>query len=216
MKPRITAQTEHWLFERPPLGGYDVEFRLALQGDLPPSKSGTLDAKHRIRRELHPQLRTLWHQDETLRNWFTAPPEGHPDYLGQRADDYARCGFRFVPLVALKDEGGCALDILILRRQEPNKLFTGAGDIDARVKTLLDGLRMPQQCSELGGAVPEDGEDPFFVLLEDDRVIHELNITTDRLLVPPKPHESQREIVAIIKVRTRTFSLQLGHFLDGR
>jgi hypothetical protein len=85
------------------------------------------------------------------------------------------------------------------------------GDIDGRVKTLLDGLRMPHQCSEVDGLTPSDGEDPFFVLLEDDRVIYELNVTTDRLLVPPDPEEPERDVVAVIRVRTRTFS---GNFLN--
>ena len=194
-----------------------MQFRLVLQGDLPPSKSGTSDAKHRIRCELHPQLKTLWQQDETLKEWFMPPPDGSArDELSARADEYERHGFRFVPLVTLADAGGCSLDILMLRRQEPNKLFTGAGDLDARVKTLLDALRMPNQRSELGDAIPATDEDPFFVLLEDDRLIHELTITTDRLLVPPRHGEQEREIVAVINVKTRTFSAQLGHFLDGR
>ncbi len=65
---------------------------------------------------------------------------------------------------------------------------------------------MPQQCSEVEGQQPEDNEDPFFVLLEDDKVIYELNVTTDRLFLPPEEHEPERDVFAIIRVRTKTFS----------
>jgi hypothetical protein len=48
--------------------------------------------------------------------------------------------------------------------------------------------------------------DPMFVLLEDDSFIYEVNVTTDRLLVPPEPNEPLRDIVAVIRVKTKNFS----------
>jgi len=44
------------------------------------------------------------------------------------------------------------------------------------------------------------------VLLKDDDVVYEVHVTTDRLYVPPEPDEPERDVVAIIGVRTRTFS----------
>src|SRR5207253_1321237 len=129
-----------------------------LRGALPPNKPGRTDAKHRIRQEPHPQLRALWQQHPLLKDRWTAEP-GQRALVQQHADDYARCGFRFVPLVTT--DAACALDILIMRREEPYQLFTPSGDIDGRVKTLLDGLRMPQQCSEVEGKSPAADEDPF-------------------------------------------------------
>ncbi len=174
-----------------------------LRGSLPPNKKGTVDVKHRIRKELHPQLRSLWKQHPMLKGRWTAEP-GQRSLVEEHADDYTRCGFRFIPLVTV--DAACALDILILRREAPYQLLTASGDIDGRVKTLLDGLRMPQQCSEVEGQAPSADEDPFFVLLEDDKVVYELNVTTDRLYTPPEPKEPQRDVVAVIRVRTRTFS----------
>jgi hypothetical protein len=186
----------------------DMEFRLILRGPLPPNgRKGIAEDKHRIRRALHPQLRAFWHQHPVLsRRIEPNPNDPNASLVQLHAENYSRCGFRFVPLVTL--DSACALDILILRRQDPYKVFTGsgAGDLDGRVKTLLDGLRMPQQCSELGGNTPEEGEDPFYVLMADDSVIYDINITTDRLFVPPEPGEAERDIVAVIKVKTRTFS----------
>jgi hypothetical protein len=108
-------------------------------------------------------------------------------------------------------DAACALDIVMLGRRDPYQLVTKTGDIDARVKTLLDGLRMPQQCSEVGGQTPRAGENPFFVLLEDDNVIYELNVTTGPLYMPPVRKESPNDVFALIRVRTRTFS---GNFMN--
>jgi len=182
-----------------------MQFRLVLRGALPPNKQGKANAKHRIRQELHPQLRVLWQQHPALAIKCRARPEAGETRppVEDYADAYARCGFRFVPLV--DSDTACALDILLLRRDQPNQLFF-AGDIDGRVKTLLDGLRLPQQCSEVSGLSPTHDEDPFFVLMEDDRSIYEINVTTDRLLVPPEPNEPERDVVAVINVRTRSAS----------
>jgi hypothetical protein len=134
--------------------------------------------------------------------WRTEP--GQRSLVDQYADDYALDGFRFLPLVT--KDAACALDILILRRDEPYRVFTASGDVDGRVKTLLDGLRKPQQPSEIKGHSPAPDEDPFFVLLEDDMVVYELNVTTDRLYVPAEPQEPERDVVAVVRVRTKTFS----------
>jgi hypothetical protein len=119
----------------------------------------------------------------------------------QIANDYDKCGFRFVPLV--RKGMACSLEILILRRDEPFKVFGNAGDLDGRVKTLFDGLRMPQQCSELAGNTPDADENPFYCLLEDDSYINDVDIKTDRLLVPPEPDEPLRDAVVVIAVHVR-------------
>jgi hypothetical protein len=163
-----------------------------------------VDVKHRIRRELHPQLKTLWQQHGLLKSSWK--PQQNKDKIEeipvQRvADDFTRCGFRFVPLI--RKGMACSLDILILRRDEPHRVFSGSGDLDGRVKTLLDGLRMPQQCSEVAGQAPSSDENPFFCLLEDDRHIFDLSVTTDRLLIPTEPSEPERDVVAVIAVYVR-------------
>lgn len=98
----------------------------------------------------------------------------------------------------------CSLEVLILRRDEPHALINAAGDVDGRVKTLLDALQVPRQCSEVGEhAKPEADENPFYVLMEDDRLIYELNVTTDTLLAPVEASEPHRDVVAIVRVKTR-------------
>ncbi len=55
------------------------------------------------------------------------------------------------------------------------------GDIDNRLKTLLDSFTMPDQNQTPDGS-PDTGETPFFCLLEDDKLITGLAVKTDRLL----------------------------------
>ena len=43
-----------------------MRFKLVLRGSLPSEGRGTIDAKHRLRREMHPQLRMLWDTHPTL------------------------------------------------------------------------------------------------------------------------------------------------------
>ncbi len=140
-----------------------MEFRLLLRGNLPPDKRGTVPAKHAIRRELHPQLRILWQQHPTLRGSFEPQKaKGGISRVEELAKQYSHSGFRFVPLIKTKDFA-CELDILLLRRQEPYRAFDPVGDLDGRVKTLIDGLRMPQLGQEIGENKPSEDEDPFFV-----------------------------------------------------
>jgi hypothetical protein len=196
--------------EKWPEGGEIMEFRLVLRGHLPPDKRGTVPVKHRIRQELHPQLRTLWQQHPALRGAFDPKMNLRQKGISrieELAKDNDKFGFRFVPLVKKKDFA-CELDILLLRRQEPFRAFDPVGDLDGRVKTLIDGLRMPQEHQEVGDYKPMPDENPFFCLMDDDSAIFNFQVKVDRLLVPPEPQEPERDIVAIVGVRVTTFA---GH-----
>jgi hypothetical protein len=194
-----------------------VKFRLVYDGPLSSEQRGTAAAKHAIRKQLHPQLKALWAQDPLLAHMSKRNARDlEVPMLDVLANDYTRCGYRFVPLVREAAYTACRLDILVLMRDEPFRVFTGggrdAGDLDNRIKTLLDGLRMPRQCSELAGEVPGEGEDPFFCLLDDDKVVYEFNVRSDRLLAPPRPRQLVREVVAIIGVHvTNDLGAEVPH-----
>jgi hypothetical protein len=75
------------------------------------------------------------------------------------------------------------LQVFFLRPEAPGNLITQGGDIDNRLKTLFDALRMPRVVAELPtNDTPREGEDPFFCLLEDDALITEIDVKTDMLL----------------------------------
>ena len=116
------------------------------------------------------------------------------------ADDHQRCGGRFVPLISKRGGFTCALDILFLRRDNPGYVISSGGDIDNRIKVLFDGLRMPSVVTELGGLPLDVDENPFYCLLEDDNLITQVSVTTDRLLTPQDSDERLHDVFLIIHV----------------
>jgi hypothetical protein len=59
------------------------------------------------------------------------------------------------------------------------------GDLDNRLKTLIDTLRKPHNANELvGNEMPPVDEDPFYCLLEDDDLVTGLGVETDMLRGP--------------------------------
>ena len=57
-----------------------------------------------------------------------------------------------------------------------------AGDIDNRIKVLFDALRVPLNDNEIPSTVtPDFGEDPFYCLLEDDKLITSFRLESDQL-----------------------------------
>jgi hypothetical protein len=181
-----------------------LEFRLIYEGPLPAQGTGDSRAKekHAIRKALHLQLKEVFSQFPFLNR--------NKDFFAQ---NYVRCGFNFVPLINQHHYHAryCKLDILFLRRDAPGNLIKSGGDIDNRIKVLFDGLRIVDSCNELGGASPEAGEDPFFCLLEDDRAITEVNITTDRLFTAASGNI--HDVLLIIRVRTPRIDIDDEHLI---
>ena len=142
-----------------------VEFRLLYSGKL--CKEDGPEGKHWIRRQFHPQLRELWSSHRTLQEWAerlgstrpdaisTATPDEHRKAgIEEIADDWNRAGFRFVPLITKETCLRCSLDILLLRREQPGRIYM-KGDIDGRVKTIFDALRMADNVSETADLFPK-------------------------------------------------------------
>ncbi|MGO8709360.1 MAG: hypothetical protein ACLQMG_16930 [Terracidiphilus sp.] len=120
------------------------------------------------------------------------------NHLGEKWD---RLGFKFVPLVTEDLCLQCSLEILFLRPSDSGTLIHG-GDLDNRLKTLFDGLRLPENLDEVAGAVPGPDETPFFCLLQDDKLISEVKVTTDNLLLLPNEREPKpNDVFLAITVR---------------
>jgi len=203
-----------------------VEFRLLYQGVLLGASSTKTRAqeKHELRRTFHPQLRRLW---ETNRNlgyladrWCGVWIDKHPGApippsdrkkLGLRAisEKWERCGFKFIPLVTEDFTLRCRLDILFLRPNQPRYIMQG-GDLDGRLKTVFDALRLPDNKAETNDATPTADEDPFFCLLQDDKLISEVSVTTDELLVLPNERQVKpNDAFLVIRV-------QINHAYPGK
>lgn len=202
-----------------------VRFRLTYEGELRSNQKDEDNGyvplakhKHSIRRGFHRQLKSLWETNKFLNEHEVYPTDyvtgrspdtdaSKRDGLGVTdrlrlvnaiADQYVENGYRFVPLVRESTFLLCGLDVLFLRRDFPGGGVISAGDIDNRVKTLIDALRKPKSAAELSGIQPGQDENPFFCLLEDDSQVSSLSVEADRLLAPPSGKESQASQVRIV------------------
>lgn len=205
----------------------DMRFRLTYEGPLrstqgdprggqaePPKRAAH---KHEIRKAFHLQLKELWNTNKFLREHqlsrklpASRPISNEKSYYGEPGDEapmaeviadlYQRNGYRFVPLVREEISLLCSLNILFLRRDIPGSVIH-AGDIDNRLKTLIDALRMPASGAELvGNETPGAGEDPFYCLLEDDKQVTQLSVETDTLLDPPTDDASFVRLVVTVDI----------------
>lgn len=205
--------------------GDAVEFMLTHQGVLlsETNRSGEVrraraEHKHELRKAFHHQLKKWW--DDLP---YLAHPEPNqpgrtvlgrryeqygPDALGQR---FARFGYNFVPLVLREMELLCSVEVLYLRAGRPGDVLTPA-DIDNRLKTLFDALSMPRDASQVGKYTkPDDGETPFYCLLEDDFVLTRASVEADLLLEPVKGDPNDARLVITVKIcPARVTSLNLG------
>jgi len=203
----------HWKADEwPQESGEEVEFTLVYEGELFAYKEDRAAHKHAIRRQFHPQLKQVW--ESKLPHWIssTRPSRmirridaGSP-ILQQVASRFAICGYRFVPLVLEELVLACKLDILFLRREIGLGRIVQGGDLDNRLKTLFDGLRVPHDGKEIGGSAPLEGEDPFFCLLQDDSLITEVKVRADTLLTPTTP-QTANDVKLIIGVTLRPLEM---------
>lgn len=200
-----------------------MQFRLVYRGSLSSARGGGrsgsgIKEKHNIRKYFHPQLKELWQQNKHLNlklryesvGPVRRPNEGNTD-AEKMASRFEEGNFHFLPLIT-KDNGlACKLDILFLRRDAPGNLIENGGDIDNRVKVLFDALKIPDRGS-MQGFSPETGEEPFFCLLEDDQLITEVSVVTDRLLVPREDSEHIHDVVLILSVTAKVIDATLADF----
>jgi hypothetical protein len=206
-----------------------VKFTLIYDGDLPSSgnKSKPIEASN-IRNAFHDQLADLWDSHVIFRQmartartyphltfWSSEeyPPPGLPDYKEQiqplqpGQTDYcapipvSAAGVSYVPIVRNSLYLAAAVDILFLRHEEPLSLMRQGRDLDGRLKTLFDALKMPDPKEPIyKGADPM--ADPLYVVLEDDSLISDVSIKSGRLLGrgEKKKHQVRLTVDVTIKV----------------
>lgn len=159
-----------------------MEFHLYYRGKL--KGNGNVNDKHAIRLFLHRQLKVLWEQKPLNPEYKKLLYDNSEDHNDSPFMRYV-AGHQFVPLVNERVSLVSDVNITMLRPEEPGAIITQSGDIDNRLKTLLDALRMPKNVAELPKIFsPCDDEIPFYCLLEDDNLITSLSVKTGRLLEP--------------------------------
>ena len=159
-----------------------MKFRLYYRGSL--KTNGHRKDKQAIRRQFHPQLKDLWTRSPLVHQ---AENFLRPDYelsVIRHIGDWT-----FSSVVNKTNYLVAELDITILRPEEPGELVTKGGDIDNRLKTLLDALSIPKLDQIPPSDAPSEDETPLHCLLEDDNLITGLSVSVDRLLGGCDPSE---------------------------
>jgi hypothetical protein len=180
-----------------PIGLSVMRFTLTYDGPL--SSNGSTgkrsEKKQTIREQIHPQLAELWKTHPSLiglqRGRYIAAhiigePEDNPH--GEEGNalpgDVDLCapvtkgGVGFLPLVRDRLKLKCSLTISFLRREAPGRVYQG-GDLDNRVKMLLDALTVPRHDEQV---VPSAINGVTYCLLEDDSLITGLDVQSRRML----------------------------------
>ena len=195
-----------------------MDFVLRYRGPLA-SIGGPKD-KHRIRSSIHPQLDVLCAQEPLLKqaqsdNLHEGILKGRqvevPRPLGDVLFFAVRLGgFRFVPLIHRPHNLACGLDVIFLRREKPGAIVHG-GDLDNRLKTLFDALRMPHDESELAGVTPSCQDERVFCLLEDDSLITRVSVHTHQLLEPLTAGDDKSGVDLLIHVNIHSTYPMFGN-----
>jgi len=198
-----------------------MDFRLTFEGPLngPTGGNSRVAHKHDIRKKFHRQLKRLWEVNPFLNSkWTTVWDQNkhlESTYGASRATllapHFRRGAFTFIPLVERDLSLLCSINILFLRPDQPGDTLK-SGDIDNRLKTIFDALCIPQHLEQLGGITkPDEGEEPFFCLLEDDSLITHLSVETDMLLQPTGERFDVNDARLVITVKIRPYNVNPGN-----
>jgi hypothetical protein len=195
-----------------------MKFTLTYDGELRPNSGPR--GKWKIRKQFHPQLQALWRISPALhvlklRRYI--PENGYylieSHHKGDSADNIQnesikngphidlcapieKCGHQFLPIVRDILALQCGLKILFLRTEKPGKIYQG-GDLDNRLKTLLDALAMPNEDQIVAG---DNFDSPIHCLLEDDRLISSLSVETRQLLSQPLASDNDVRLLIEVEV----------------
>lgn len=197
-----------------------MQLRLTYQGVLLGANGKNTRAahKHALRAAFHRQLQRHWETHPYLSK-ISLQDDSDPSthymivpYLERR---FTRFGWRFVPLVTGFMKLRCSVHVLLLRPDQPGSVIA-SGDLDNRLKTLFDALRLPQTREELGGTgEPVDADQPMYCLLEDDKLIDHVSVETDVLLEPVSDTPTDNDVRMVITVNLRPFVLTYQNSVFG-
>jgi len=156
-----------------------IEFTLVYSGELRPNANPL--QKHALRQVFHRQLRYLW--DHPAKMAPGALSSARPDI--SRPDFSKPVGhFRFVPVISENGLNVAEVQITLMQTEAAGSIITRTGDIDNRLKSLFDSMKVPTSAELPADVKPNVDEEPFFCVLEDDHLITSVAVDTKRLLEP--------------------------------
>jgi hypothetical protein len=200
-----------------------MRFHLVYQGRLPGTgNSGKPSIVRDIRDAFHPQMEFLWKTHRSLQALRQSAIVSKEDFAGlavastpfsvdrdlesypARDDEVDLCapiergGKKYIPLVRSSLHLNCEIHITFLRQEDPGSLVLQGGDLDNRVKALLDALRMPEM--PVATDFPQANETTY-CLLESDTLVSDFSVNTGRLLVPSSTHPHEVHLLLEVMVR---------------
>ncbi len=203
------------------LGELIMDFFLRYQGPLPTCSRTDSRAPEKdfIRRKLSPQLKDLWENHPGLKKNISIASARELAVKGRSLVDkdngneptrehfghVAIKGWKFVPLIVRARRWICEIKITFLRRHDPGDIVRG-GDIDNRLKTLFDGLRIPYESNEIAHSLNDQAEPDCFCLLEDDALISSVAIETERLWGPIEGEERESDVNILMRVTIKKYN----------
>jgi hypothetical protein len=119
--------------------------------------------------------------------------------------------YHFAPLIGSYFHLVASLEVIMLRPEPEGRIFLRSGDIDNRLKTLLDALKVPNEPAALPDNLPPPSPDetPFFCMLEDDSFITNVDIQTAHWLEPEV--QDSDEVVLLLRIRTKPTRVTWGN-----
>ena len=151
-----------------------MKFKLLYYGDILTNPKKRAQHIADIRMHFHPQLKKL----VTLQPWDNLNKFMMPDATKSPIITRLVGGVDWNPIISSNLKMIAELDILLMH---PEIVGVPRSDIDNRVKTILDGLRCPQNEHEIGQNTPRD-IGPIYTLLDDDHLVTKLTVNTSHLL----------------------------------
>jgi len=150
-----------------------MEFCLHYEGKL--RSRDTAKAKHSIRQSLHGQLRSI-----CLSRPFVSlfkPDQFESLVIKDLSMSKVIDGKKFNFLISEKLATVANLNLTLLVPHAVGSIVQNGGDIDNRLKTLFDALRIPTASSEVPTTDDfEYGSEGMYCLLEDDKLINRVAI----------------------------------------
>lgn len=203
-----------------------MKFTLTFEGSLPPSANKSkAEGVWRIREHFHPQFLDLWDSHPALKTVMAQRlfPEAGGTLLltgghhssAKRTKAFAsgsstrkmdlcapfeKHGVNFVPLIRETFALHCGLKVIFLRKEPPGRVYQG-GDLDGRLKTLVDALAMPQHKEQVFKS--ETTPNPIYCLLEDDSMVSGLDVQSERLLTDQNHPKDYARLIIEVDVRVR-------------
>ena len=154
-----------------------MKLTLTYEGVLPPRRSGLSSVKAALRSAFHPQILAQVRQRMS------------PETLAKVTKTVM--GQKFVSVANQSLRTAVELDVLLLSRQGPR----ASGDMDNRLKTLIDGLTCPANPQQMQGFQPPDGGGPMYCLAEDDVRVKRVGVDSRRWF---NPNATQGEALVVI------------------